>query len=71
MEEYEKLSLEEKKDILNLETRKLLSILDKINDEEYEYYNYKEDDLNEEDFLVSEYNLIKEANEKLMKILKE
>ena len=48
---FEELSIEDKKDILNLETRKLLSIIDKINDEEYEYYNYEQYDLNENDLL--------------------
>lgn len=71
MDEFEKLSIEDKKDKLNMETRKLLSILDNINDEEYEYYNYKEDDLNEEDYLVSEFNLVSMANEKLLDIIKE
>ena len=68
---FEELSIEDKKDILNLETRKLLSIIDKINDEEYEYYNYEQYDLNENDYLIKEYELIKLAVEKLIRVIKE
>ena len=68
---FEELSIEEKKDILNLETRKLLSIIDKINDEEYEYYNYEQYDLNENDYLIKEYELIKLAVEKLIRVIKD
>mgnify|MGYP005748884887 CR=1 FL=1 len=68
---FEELSIEDKKDILNLETRKLLSIIDKINDEEYEYYNYEQYDLNENDYLIKEYELIKLAVEKLIRVIKD
>lgn len=68
---FEELSIEEKKDILNLETRKLLSIIDMINDEKYEYYNYEKYDLNENDYLIKEYELIKMATEKLLRVIKE
>lgn len=68
---FEELSIEDKKDILNLETRKLLSIIDGVIDEEYEYYNYEKYDLNENDYLIKEYELIKLAVEKLLKAIKE
>ena len=68
---FEELSIEDKKDILNLETRKLLSIIDKINDEEYEYYNYEQYDLNENDYLIKEYELIKLVVEKLIRVIKD
>ena len=71
MEEYLKLDLESKKKELNFKTIKLLTILDTINDERFNYYSYKKNELNEEDFLNSEYNLVSMAYDKLLDILQD
>jgi len=68
MKDIYSLTTEEKRNNLNLETRALLSVIDMINNEKNDYFNYEMDSMSEDDFLIKEYELIKEAKEKLIKI---
>lgn len=71
MEEFKKMDIESKKKELNYKTRKLLTVLDTINDEKFKYYSYNKNSLNEGEFLDSEYNLISMAYDKLLSILQD
>ena len=63
--------IEQQKDILNLEIRKLLSLIDMIEGENNEYPNYEKNTLDIEKYLQQQIELIKIANEKMIKIFKD
>lgn len=61
--------IEEKRNELNLELRKLLSLLDMIDGMENEYPDYNEK-LSEEEFLEQQLMLAVEARDRLQKVFK-
>ena len=63
--------IEEKRNELNLNLRKLLSIIDVIDGNKKEYENYITNSLNENEFLDQQIKLINEAIERLINIFKD
>ncbi len=63
--------IEEKRNELNLNLRKLLSIIDVIDGNIKEYENYITNSLNENEFLDQQIKLINEAIERLINIFKD
>lgn len=62
--------IEEKRNELNLELRKLLSLLDMIDGIKNEYPDYNEE-LNEEEFLNQQLMLAVEARDRLQRVFKD
>lgn len=62
--------VEEKRNKLNLELRSLLSAVDMIDGLKGEYLNYKENSLNEEEYLDEQIKLVVEAKSRLLNIFK-
>lgn len=63
--------VEEKRNKLNLELRSLLSVIDLIDGLKGEYIDYKENSLNEEEYLDEQLKLVVEAKSRLVNIFKE
>lgn len=63
--------IEEKRNKLNLEIRGLLSIIDMIDGLKGEYNDYKENTLNEEQYLDEQLKLIVEAKTRLINVFKD
>ena len=64
-------SIEEKRNILNLEIRKVLGIIDLIDGKQNNYEDYITNSLEENGFLDQQIKLVKEANERLVNIFKD
>ena len=62
--------IEEKRNRINLELRSLLSVIDMIDGLKGEYLDYKENSMNEEQFLDEQLKLIVEAKTRLVNIFK-
>jgi hypothetical protein len=62
--------IEEKRNELNLELRKLLSLLDMIDGMKNEYPDYNEE-LSEEEFLEQQLMLAVEARDRLQRVFKD
>ena len=62
--------IEEKRNRINLELRSLLSVIDMIDGLKGEYIDYKENSMNEEQFLDEQLKLIVEAKTRLANIFK-
>lgn len=62
--------VEEKRNKLNLELRSLLFVVDMIDGLKGEYTNYKENSLNEEQYLDEQLKLVVEAKSRLLNIFK-
>jgi len=62
--------IEEKRNELNLNIRKILSIIDMIDGVKNEYEDYKTNSLNENDFLNQQLKLTEEAKNRLLNIFK-
>ncbi len=62
--------IEEKRNELNLELRKLLSLLDMIDGMKNEYPDYNEE-LSEEEFLNQQLMLAVEARDRLQRVFKD
>jgi len=63
--------VEEKRNKLNLELRSLLSVIDMIDGLKGEYIDYKENSLNEEEYLDEQLKLVVEAKSRLVNVFKE
>ena len=64
-------SIEEKRNILNVEIRKVLGIIDLIDGKQNNYEDYITNSLDENGFLDQQIKLVKEANERLVNIFKD
>lgn len=62
---------EEKRNILNLEIRKILGIIDLIDGKQGNYEDYITNSLDENGFLDQQIKLVKEINERLINIFKD
>lgn len=62
--------VEEKRNKLNLEIRGLISIIDVIDGLKGECFDYKENTLNEEEYLDEQIKLIVDAKSRLINIFK-
>jgi len=62
--------VEEKRNKLNLELRSLLSVIDMIDGLKGEYIDYKENSLNEEEYLDEQLKLIVEVKSRLVNIFR-
>ena len=62
--------IEEKRNRINLELRSLLSVIDMIDGLKGEYLDYKENSMNEEQFLDEQLKLVVEAKTRLVNIFK-
>lgn len=66
------MSVDEKRNQLNLELRMLLSVIDMIDGQERKYPDYNpKDNMNESEFLDQQLMLAREAKEKLVNIFKD
>lgn len=63
--------VEEKRNKLNLEIRQLLSIIDMIDGEKENYIDYKENSMNEEEFLNQQIDLVSTAKNRMINIFKD
>lgn len=63
--------IEEKRNKLNLEIRKILAIIDMIDGNKKEYEDYKTNSLNEIGFLDQQLKLVKEIEDRLVDIFKD
>ncbi len=63
--------IEEKRNKLNLEIRKVLTIIDMIDGNKKEYEDYKTNSLNEIGFLDQQLKLVKEIEDRLVTIFKD
>ena len=63
--------VEIKRNQLNLRIRELLSVVDMIDGLNGEYVDYKENSLNEEEFLNEQIKLVNLAKERLINLFKE
>ena len=63
--------IEEKRNILNLEIRKVLGIIDLIDGKQGNYADYIIKSLDENGFLDQQIKLVKEVNERLVNIFKD
>ncbi len=63
--------IEEKRNKLNLEIRKILTIIDMIDGNKKEYEDYKTNSLNEIGFLDQQLKLVKEIEDRLVTIFKD
>ena len=65
------MNLESKKNELNLLIRELTTIIDMIDGEKKEYPDYKENSMNEEEFLEQQIAIVKDAKKRLIDIFKD
>ena len=65
------MNLEEKKNKLNLEIRELTSIIDMIDGNQNDYPDYKENSMNEEEFLDEQIDIIKDIRRRLISVFKD
>ena len=63
--------VEGKRNKLNLEIRQLLSVIDMIDGKKEEYIDYKENTMNEEDFLNQQINLVSIAKNRIINVFKD
>lgn len=63
--------IEEKRNKLNLEIRKVLTIIDMIDGNKKEYEDYETNSLNEIGFLDQQLKLVKEIEDRLVTIFKD
>lgn len=63
--------IEEKRNELNLEIRKILAIIDMIDGNKKEYEDYEINSLNEIGFLDQQLKLVKEIENRLVSIFKD
>lgn len=63
--------IEEKRNELNLEIRKILAIIDMIDGNKKEYEDYEINFLNEIGFLDQQLKLVKEIEDRLVSIFKD
>ena len=63
--------IEEKRNKLNLEIRKILAIIDMIDGNKKEYEDYEINSLNEIGFLDQQLKLVKEIEDRLVTIFKD
>lgn len=63
--------IEEKRNKLNLEIRKILAIIDMIDGNKKEYEDYETNSLNEIGFLDQQLKLVKEIEDRLVTIFKD
>lgn len=63
--------IEEKRNELNLEIRKILAIIDMIDENKKEYEDYEINSLNEIGFLDQQLKLVKEIEDRLVSIFKD
>lgn len=63
--------IEEKRNELNLEIRKILTIIDMIDRNKKEYEDYEINSLNEIGFLDQQLKLVKEIEDRLVSIFKD
>lgn len=63
--------VEEKRNKLNLELRELLNVIDMIDGLKGEYSDYKENSLNEEEYLSEQTKLVVEAKTRLINIFRD
>lgn len=63
--------IEEKRNKLNLEIRKVLAIIDMIDGNKKEYEDYETNSLNEIGFLDQQLKLVKEIEDRLVDIFKD
>lgn len=63
--------IEEKRNILNLEIRKVLRLIDAIDGIQKEYIDYEDYSLDEIGFLDQQIDLVLQAKEKLINIFKD
>lgn len=63
--------IEEKRNKLNLEIRKVLTIIDMIDGKKKQYEDYKTNSLNEIGFLDQQLKLVKEIEDRLVDIFKD
>ena len=63
--------IEEKRNKLNLEIRKILAIIDMIDGNKKEYEDYETNSLNEIGFLDQRLKLVKEIEDRLVAIFKD
>lgn len=63
--------VEEKKKILTLEVRGLLSIMDVIDGKSRQYENYTENTLNESEFLDLQIKLVSEVKKRLLDVFRD
>ena len=63
--------VEMKRNLLNLGIRELLSVVDMIDGLNGEYVDYKENTLNEEEFLNEQIELVNLARKRLINLFKE
>ena len=64
-------NVEDKKNQLNLKIRELLKVIDIIDGIEKVYPDYKENTLNEEEFLNQQIELVSEAKNRLTDIFRD
>ena len=62
--------IEEKRNKLNLEIRKVLTIIDMIDGKKKQYEDYETNSLNEIGFLDQQLKLVKEIEDRLVTIFK-
>ena len=63
--------IEEKRNKLNLEIRKVLTIIDMIDGKKKQYEDYETNSLNEIGFLDQQLKLVKEIEDRLLTIFKD
>lgn len=63
-------NIEDQRNKLNLELRSLLSIIKMIDGLDYEYANYQEGVLSEEEFLKQQLILVEDAKTRLVNVFK-
>lgn len=63
--------IEEKRNKLNLEIRKVLTIIDMIDGKKKQYEDYETNSLNEIGFLDQQLKLVKEIEDRLVDIFKD
>jgi len=63
--------VEEKRNKLNLELRGLLAVVDMIDGLKGEYQDYKENTLNEEEYLDEQLKLVVEAKNRMIDIFRD
>lgn len=63
--------VEEKRNKLNLEIRELLSVVDMIDGKKEEYVDYKENTMNEEEFLEEQLKLVNIAKNRMINIFRD
>lgn len=67
----DKTLIEEKRNELNLEIRKVLAIIDMIDGNKKEYEDYETNSLDEIEFLDQQLKLVKETEDRLVTIFKD